>query len=580
MSVASARSPSTVGLALKSLEYRGYDSWGIAWSASGRLNTIKETGKVPTGFTFDALSRIAIGHTRWATHGGVTTANAHPHLDATGRVAIVHNGIVENAEVLRARLSRPGQFASETDSEVIAHLLGQRVAAGESIVEAMQAVFPALQGQNAVIAIDQGEEVIAAAMNVSPLVVATGPEGSYISSDPFALAGKASHMIVAPNDAVLRLGPDGITVHAYDGRVLPLPDAHPVPDATVDDLDGHRHFMSREMADQPSVLQRLLDDDGASARLGMLIESAGTIVLTGCGSAYYAARIASTWLSTIAGKRSIAIPASDIEDAVPYLGPDNLVIAVTQSGETADVLDAVRLAQANGTRVSALVNVEHSSVTRLADDVVPLLAGRERSVLATKSMSAMLSRLLLGIGHSIGQPATTARSVSCAAQTMVQTHDSDMGREFVGRVASSVAGSDHVFVIGKGAGAGVAMETALKVKEASYVHAEAFTAGELKHGAIALIEPGSPCIVCGPDNNHHIELGSSSQELRSRGGYTFGIGMPTGGGVSDGLRLPDVGPANAIVQVTIAQHIAYQSALLCNLDPDYPRNLAKSVTVK
>ncbi|HYI25112.1 MAG TPA: SIS domain-containing protein, partial [Thermomicrobiales bacterium] len=149
-----------------------------------------------------------------------------------------------------------------------------------------------------------------------------------------------------------------------------------------------------------------------------------------------------------------------------------------------------------------------------------------------------------------------------------------------GRVASSVAGSDHVFVIGKGAGAGVAMETALKVKEASYVHAEAFTAGELKHGAIALIEPGSPCIVCGPDNNHHIELGSSSQELRSRGGYTFGIGMPTGGGVSDGLRLPDVGPANAIVQVTIAQHIAYQSALLRNLDPDYPRNLAKSVTVK
>ena len=572
--------PVTVGRALKSLEYRGYDSWGIVWRSPVGLKTVKQTGKVPTQFTFDALSRIAIGHTRWATHGGVTETNAHPHLDPTGRIAIVHNGIVENAAELRPLVDSASPFRSETDSEVVAHLLGLRVAAGSTLVEAMREVFPLLAGQNAVIAIDQDDDVIAAAMNISPLVVASGPEGSFISSDPFALAGKAREMIVAPAEAVLVLDAGGITAIAFDGTPLPLPDPHPVPDVSVEELGPFRHFMAREMADQSEVLRRQIADEHSNRVFGEALRQAETVILTGCGSAFYAARIGAHWLGKLARKRVMVVPASEIAEAQPFFGPESLVVAVSQSGETADVLEAVRTAQASGTPVCALVNVEHSSLARMVDTVVPLLAGRERSVLATKSMTAMLGRFLLGSGWSAVQQAEAAASLARAAGVLEWlSHSADV-EGFVARVAGAVARSEHVFVIGKGLGAGIGQEAALKIKEASYVHAEAFAAGELKHGAIALIEPGVPCLLFAPESGFVRDLDSSAQELHSRGGYTFGIGIDAGGGMCDGLSLPDAGSANAIVQVVVAQRIAYQTALLRNLDPDYPRNLAKSVTVK
>lgn len=579
--VGEARSvPGTVGVALKSLEYRGYDSWGMVWQAPERLETVKKTGKVPTSFTFDAMSRIALGHTRWATHGGVTDANAHPHLDATGRIAIVHNGIVENARELRLMLARAPVFASETDSEVIAHLLGERVALGDNLVQALCAILPLLVGQNAVIAIDQHEEVIAAAMNVSPLVIGTNDQGSFISSDPFALAGKAASMIVVPNEAVVRLGPDGITAFSYAGNRIPLPDAHPVPDASIDELDGHAHFMAREMAEQPAVLLAQLEDVASARQLGSLMRDASHVVLTGCGSAYYAARTSSTWLTTLAGVRALSVPASEFDDVAPYLDTGSLVVAVTQSGETADILEAMRTARAHGAKIATVVNVEHSSAARFADHVIPLLAGRERSVLATKSMTAMLARLLAATGVCTGTEPSILRRLRDAASTIAELSDSAGFDAAVNRIARIVANAEHVYVIGKGIGLGVAQEAALKIKEASYVHAEAFAAGELKHGAIALIEDGSPCLVFNPDSRFVADCGSSAHELRSRGGYTIGIGMEPGNGFCDAIAIANHGPSSAIVQVFVAQRIAYRTALLRNLDPDYPRNLAKSVTVK
>ncbi len=572
--------PGTVGVALKSLEYRGYDSWGMVWQAARSLHSVKKTGKVPTSFTFEAASRIAIGHTRWATHGGVTDANAHPHLDSSGRLAVVHNGIVENALELRANLLPLPRFASETDTEVIAHLLGQRVEAGSSIVEAMCAIFPLLSGQNAVIAIDQQEEVIAAAMNVSPLVIGTSGTGSYISSDPFALAGKAKTMIVAPNDAVMRLGPDGISAFTYLGESMPLPDPHPVPDASSDELGGYRHFMEKEMAEQPAVLESQVADPGPTLLLGGLVREASTVVLTGCGSAYFASRIGASWLATLPGIRALAVAASEFDEVVPFLDSRTLVVAVTQSGETADILEAMRTARAHGTTVATLVNVEHSSAVRIADHVIPIRAGRERSVLATKSMVAMLGRLLAATTGCTAGMRLKAGSNADAGQAIANLSCDAQFEQFVERTSRVIAASDHVYVIGKGTGHGVAQEAALKIKEASYVHAEAFSAGELKHGAIALIESGTPCLVFGTDARYRVDTGSSAQELRSRGGYTIGVGQVPGGGVEDVLALPDLGPANPLVHVFVAQQIAYRTALLRNLDPDYPRNLAKSVTVK
>ena len=572
--------PQIVGTALKSLEYRGYDSWGIVWQESDRLKTVKRIGRVPTTFTFEAMSRIAVGHTRWATHGGVTDANAHPHLDSTGRIGIVHNGIIENDAELRASLSGSPIFASETDSETVAHLLGERVAEGETIVEALSAVFPMLHGQNAVIAIDQREEVIAAAMNVSPLVIGAGEQGAFIASDPFALVGKAETMVIAPNNAVVRLDARGVTAFSYDGRELPLPNSHPVPDVSPDELGDHSHFMAKEMAEQPSMLRAQTMDEATVVRLSERIEAANHVILTGCGSAYYAARIGASWLTTISGKRTIAVAASEFDEVSPFLDDQTLVIAITQSGETADILEAMRSAKTYGCPVVTLVNVMHSSAARLADDVFPIMAGRERSVLATKSMIAMLARLLSAATRLRPTEVGASGMLPELAQAMDDLSGSPAFAEFVSNVSKVIAQSEHVYIIGKGEGYGVAQEAALKIKEASYVHAEAFAAGELKHGAIALVEPGTPCVVFATDRRFQTDTRSSAQELKSRGGYTIGIGLDIGVGAQTKLVLPDLGPANALLQVFVVQHIAFNVALLRNLDPDYPRNLAKSVTVK
>jgi glucosamine--fructose-6-phosphate aminotransferase (isomerizing) len=417
-------------------------------------------------------------------------------------------------------------------------------------------------------------------MNVSPLVIGAGNQGSYIASDPFALAGKAAEMIVVPNHAVVRLGPDGISAYSFAGNRIPLPDAHPVPDASIDELAGHAHFMAKEMAEQPSVLMAQIDDVAASCRLAALVQGASHVVLTGCGSAYYAARAGATWLAKLASVRALSVPASEFDDLAPFLNAGTLVVAVTQSGETADLLEAMRTARAQGAVIAALVNVEHSSAARFADHVIPLRAGRERSVLATKSMTAMLARLLVAAGVCGGNEPIAVEEVQQAASTITLLSGSAGFAAEIHRVARIVASADHVYIIGKGTGLAVAQEAALKIKEASYVHAEAFAAGELKHGAIALIEEGTPCVVFNADQRFDADSSSSAQELRSRGGYTIGIGMDSGNGLSDVVAIADHGPSNAIVQVYVAQRIAYHAALLRNLDPDYPRNLAKSVTVK
>nr|MBA3275210.1 SIS domain-containing protein [Chloroflexia bacterium] len=481
---------------------------------------------------------------------------------------------------LRSRLPAGTVFASDTDSEIIAHLLGERVSAGATIVEALRAVFPVLQGQNAVIAIDQRDEVIGAAMNVSPLVIGIGEQGSFISSDPFALTGKARDMVIAPNEAVVQLDAHGVRAFGYDGLELPLPDSHPVPDVSLDELGDYSHFMAREMAEQPDVIRAQIADPESTRRLAERIGRADHVILTGCGSAFYAARIGATWLARLAGKRTLAVAASEFDEIAPFLNDRSLVIAITQSGETADILEAMRTAKQSRTPVIALVNVIHSSAARLADEVIPLLAGRERSVLATKSLLAMLGRLLAASGQLSGTPAEAVQSLNRAARTIDELSLSDEFESDIAVISDVIAKSEHVYIIGKGDGYGVAQEAALKIKEASYVHAEAFAAGELKHGAIALIEPGTPCIAFASDADFITDTGSSVQELRSRGGYTIGIGLDVGDGACRKLVLPDLGPANVLVHVFVAQGIAFNVALLRHLDPDYPRNLAKSVTVK
>lgn len=572
--------PLTVGRALKSLEYRGYDSWGIVWQDAGCLRTVKHTGKVPTEFTFEAVSRIAVGHTRWATHGEVTTANAHPHLDERGRVAIVHNGIIENAAGLR-RLLPPGlRFQSQTDSEVVAHLLGVEIGNGRSVTEALRHVFPLLEGQNAVIAIDQDTETIAAAMNVSPLVIGIGEGGTCIASDPFALAGRATSMIIAPQNAVIELGGTGVSAIALDGTRLPLPDAHDVPDVGEDELGPYDTFMAKEMAEQPAVLRWQASDIATLRPMVDLVRAADTVVLTGCGSAFHAARLGASWLGLRAECRAMAVQASELAEQTAFLGPDTLVCAVTQSGETADVLEAMAIAQAAGATVVALTNVEHSSAARAADLVIALGAGRERSVLATKSLIAMLGRLMTLSSMLGDEESDHARSLLTAADLIEDFTGREAFHQFIEAATAQIGGCHHAYIIGKGDGFAVAQEAALKIKEGSYIHAEAFAAGELKHGAIALIEEGSSCLLFTTDERFCRDMASAANEVRSRGGYTMGIGPGFAGVTDQHLHQPGSGLETVLLQIVIAQTLARELARYRKLDPDYPRNLAKSVTVK
>jgi glucosamine--fructose-6-phosphate aminotransferase (isomerizing) len=353
-----------------------------------------------------------------------------------------------------------------------------------------------------------------------------------------------------------------------------------VPDLSPDELGPYDHFMAKEMDEQPATLRRQIGDVASTVRLADHINRAQHVVLTGCGSAYYASRIGATWLTVRAGKRAMAIPGSEFNDVTPFLGPETLVIAVTQSGETADILEAMRIAKAYDCSLVTLVNVLHSSAARLADDVIPLAAGRERSVLATKSMMAMVGRLLATVESLSGDTARSRSQLDRAAAAIEELEQDQRFEDFIDRASNVIAAHDHVYVIGKGDAFGVALEAALKIKEASYVHAEAFAAGELKHGAIALIEPGSPCLVFATEARFTADTGSSAQELHSRGGYTMAIGLEMPQGASDSLVIPDLGPVNTFVHIYVAQRLAYAVALARNLDPDYPRNLAKSVTVK
>lgn len=570
----------TVGSALRSLEYRGYDSWGMVWQSSSGLRSAKQIGRVPTSFDFNDESRMAVGHTRWATHGGVTTENAHPHLDCFGRIAVVHNGIVENAAALKRSLSHQHIFSSETDSEVIVHLLEEQLEAGTTLLLALQRVFPRLEGQNAVIAIDQRTDEIVAVMNVSPLVIGLGDDGTYIASDPYVLSGKAIQMTVVPNYAYVRLM-DG-TIDMVDQSGAPLGDStfESVPHQNEEHLGPYAHYMAKEMAEQPAILEGQLRHESVGTRFSERLGRADTVILTGCGSAYFAAKIGASWLTRLSGQLAMAIPASEFMETRSFAGAGSCVLGISQSGETADLLEALRTAKNLGSPTMALVNVMHSSAVRLADEALPLDAGRERSVLATKSMTAMLGRLLVGVGASAGKRRDAEQAVLDAASTIRDLQSSDAFGSDIDRIAAMLCDKSSVLIIGNGVGVGVAQEAALKLKEATYIHAEAFAAGELKHGAIALVESGMPCLIFASDMDLSADMQSPAQELRSRGAHTIGIGLPANGALADAISVPPLRLGTPLVHVFVAQSLAYRLAVRKGLDPDFPRNLAKSVTVK
>jgi glutamine---fructose-6-phosphate transaminase (isomerizing) len=583
--------PQLVLAGLKKLEYRGYDSWGIASRTNGSTTSAellveKHVGKIGQASTSLPGSHAALGHTRWATHGGVTEANAHPHLDCSQRLAVIHNGIVENHEELRRELRARGHtFRSQTDTEVVSHLLEEEVgptAECEELVHALMRVFRRLEGLSAVGVLDPRTQCIAAAKNGSPLVLGFGSEGNYLASDSSALLEHTRRLTFLEDGQAALITPEEIVV--YDvGSSEQLPDVKVWDIAWQEeraDLEGHPHFMSKEIHEQPGVLRRLAAERLDEAQeLASLCAQASTVHFVGCGSAAHAAKAGEYLFSRVAARQANAVVGSEFGYLEDFLNARSLVVGFSQSGETIDLLDSMKAARKRGAQLAALVNVEGSSLYRLADCPILLSAGPERCVLATKSFTAKLGVLLLAAYAGRGQLAHGRRLVEAAADE-IQAFLSDGRVAQVRALAERIVEREHIYVIGRGMSYPLALEAALKIKEVTYIHAEGFAGGELKHGVIALIDEGTPCLVLAPNDETFRAIVSGAQEIKARGGYIVGI-SPCESDVWD-VHIPvaDVGEGAAIVNAIPPQVLAYHLALLRGLDPDKPRNLAKSVTVK
>jgi glucosamine--fructose-6-phosphate aminotransferase (isomerizing) len=569
--------------ALRRLEYRGYDSWGVAVSVNGHLEVRKAAGRIGQASVDLPPSSIGFGHTRWATHGGVTDANAHPHLDCSGQIGVIHNGIIENFRELRENLIAAGhQFISETDSEVVAHMLEERSKTdGALTVTAFRDEFERLQGLSAIIAIDYRTGTLFAAKRVSPLVIGSSSSGTTIASDRIALRGRASRVVHLEDDQIAELSTTGVRVfERHSLRPLGLEWRPLEAEPAEDGLNGYPDFMSKEMAEQPNVLERIARtaNGDVSAMAQAIRESYGTF-LVGCGTASYAALTGSYLLSRIAKRHVNFVVGSEFKYHEHFLTDRSLVIALSQSGETADIIEAMLSARARGSRLGALVNVPQSTLDRMVDLRIHLDAGPEQCVLSTKAYTAKVAVLTM-LAHALAGTPEAGQSLVLQASSALR---SMLNPEWIGGVrsiAEHIHRFDHLFVIGRGLSYPTSLEAALKIKEVSYIHAEGFAGGELKHGVIALVNEGTPCVVYAPCDETRNDVVSGAMELKSRGGYIVGISSQSDPVFDAFIHVPDAGDASPIVQALPAQMLGYHAALLRGNDVDKPRNLAKSVTVE
>ncbi|MFC9958493.1 glutamine--fructose-6-phosphate transaminase (isomerizing) [Streptomyces nigra] len=595
---------------LKRLEYRGYDSAGVAVLADGGLAAGKKAGKLvnlekelterplPTGTT-------GIGHTRWATHGGPTDANAHPHLDNAGRVAVVHNGIIENFAALRAELTERGHdLASETDTEVVAHLLAEEFSATADLAEAMRLVCRRLEGAFTLVAVHADEpDVVVGARRNSPLVVGVGEGEAFLASDVAAFIAHTRSAIELGQDQVVELRRDGVRVTGFDGSPADVRSYRVDWDAAAAEKGGYDYFMLKEIAEQPkAVADTLLGriDAGGSLRLDEVrigaseLREVDKVVIVACGTAFHAGLIAKYAIEHWTRIPCEVELASEFRYRDPIMDQQTLVVAISQSGETMDTLMALRHAREQGARVLAICNTNGSTIPRESDAVLYTHAGPEVAVASTKAfltqlVACYLVALYLGQvrgtkwGDEIRAVIRDLSQISGAVERVLET------MEPVRELARSLAAKNTVLFLGRHVGYPVALEGALKLKELAYMHAEGFAAGELKHGPIALIEDDLPVVVVVPSPRSrsvlHDKIVSNIQEIRARGARTIVIAEEGDEAVvpyADHLiRIPATPTLlQPLVATVPLQVFACELATARGNEVDQPRNLAKSVTVE
>ncbi len=567
---------------LKILEYRGYDSWGIATVNKGKIIIQKKAGKLEDSQITDLPeSNIALGHTRWATHGGVTDINAHPHLDCDGKIAIIHNGIIENYASLKKRLVNQGHiFISDTDTEVAVHLIEDLKKDGKNFLDAVILAFNQFEGLNAIIVMDGSSQTMVAAKNGSPLVVGKGTKENFIASDAPALIKHTRIVHFMEDGEIIE-----ITGEKIKSFLLKSGKPNIISWRTINwrfahiDKGRYPHFMLKEIHEQPHVIRTILEDSESSVKdLASLIKNSYGTYLVACGTAAYAG-LAGTYLFSKIAKRHINYAVgSEFGYQLDFLKKKSLIIALSQSGETIDVIDAVKRAKDKGATIYALVNALGSTLYRLADYKILLLAGPEKAVASTKAFTAKLGFLIL-LAYCLPNRLPDGKKVLAGAIVAMEDILKD-GLPNIKDVADKIVSSEHIFVIGRGLAYPIALEGALKIKEVSYIHAEGMASGELKHGPIALVEEGTPCIAFLPNDETYGANLVGAMEMKARGAYIIGISYQSHELFDSFIPIKDCGEASIIPETMVVQLLAYYLSIQKGIDPDKPRNLAKSVTVK
>ena len=566
---------------LKRMEYRGYDSVGVATKFDNKIEIKKGVGKVAEvnkAVQLEKLpGKIGIGHTRWATHGKVTEANAHPHSSKSGKIALVHNGVIENFNELKENLQKKGySFKSETDSEVIANLLQQNYEETSDVKKSILKTVSQLKGHYAFVAMFENGELVAARFH-EPLIIGVGKDGYFLSSDVLGFIEQTDIAIYIDNGNCVSLDSTGIKIFDFKGE----PVKHDFTKVSKEFADVNKgdfaHFTLKEISEQPNtILEAGKKSKETIEQVADFIRHAKSLYITGSGTSYNAALVAKHLMSKYANIKSETILSSELPTLPNSIDPNSILIAISQSGESADVLEAVNIAKKSNAKILSMVNMMTSSLVRESSLVMGMNCGPEKGVAATKSFTSQLA-IIYQITDKLcnGCIGIDFKKVSDCISKILSDHSK------IQSIAKKLKDISDIYILGRGIHYPIAFEAALKLKELTYIHAEGIPGGELKHGPLALMDSNVYVVIINPNDSTYNDTITSANEIKARGAKIIGISDKNSDVYDHWIEIPSINEALfPIIEIIPVQLLAYYSAIEKDTDPDYPRNLAKSVTVK